>query len=49
MWEKFKASALEHGLQACWSYPISTAFNSVLGTVDVYYRHRHSPVDEWQP
>lgn len=48
MWEKFKASALEHGLQACWSYPISTAFNSVLGTVDVYYRHRHSPGEDEQ-
>ncbi|WP_423680739.1 MULTISPECIES: sensor domain-containing phosphodiesterase [unclassified Undibacterium] len=48
LWEKFKISALEHGLMACWSYPISTAFNSVLGTVDVYYRHKHSPGEDEQ-
>ena len=41
-------SALSFGLRACWSLPITTAFNHVLGTVDVYYRRRHSPSEDEQ-
>ena len=46
LWEKFKDSALEHGLRSCWSVPITTAFNSVLGTIDVYAKETHSPTEE---
>ena len=46
LWEKFKTSALEHGLRSCWSVPITTAFNSVLGTIDVYCTQAKSPTEE---
>ena len=48
LWENVKASAAEYGLQACWSIPITTAFHTVLGTVDVYCQGVHSPGDEEQ-
>ncbi|MFZ6773116.1 EAL domain-containing protein [Undibacterium sp. SXout7W] len=43
-----QASALSFGLRACWSLPITTAFNQVLGTVDVYYRRTHTPSEDEQ-
>ena len=46
IWEKFKSDAIAHGLRSCWSVPITTAFNSVLGTVDVYCKETHSPTDD---
>jgi len=46
IWEKFKSIATEYGLRSCWSVPITTAFNSVLGTVDVYSKETHSPTEE---
>ena len=46
IWEKFKSGAIAHGLRSCWSVPITTAFNSVLGTVDVYCKETHNPTDD---
>ncbi|MFZ6725317.1 EAL domain-containing protein [Undibacterium sp. MH2W] len=46
LWEKLKSSAIAHGLRSCWSVPITTAFNSVLGTIDVYAKRTHTPTEE---
>ncbi|MFZ6688668.1 sensor domain-containing phosphodiesterase [Undibacterium sp. SXout11W] len=46
IWEKFKSIATQYGLRSCWSVPITTAFNSVLGTVDVYSKETHSPSED---
>jgi PAS domain S-box-containing protein len=40
LWENYKAVALPHGLQACWSTPIFDARQTVLGTFAMYY---HQP------
>jgi len=48
LWEHYRGHALSHGLRSCWSIPIATAFSSLLGTVDVYYRHPHSPTEDEQ-
>jgi len=38
LWAEFKAIALPHGLQACWSTPIITGGSKVLGTFAMYHR-----------
>jgi diguanylate cyclase (GGDEF)-like protein len=43
IWSNYGDLALAHGLRSCWSLPIRTAFNSVLGSIDVYHRIPHSP------
>lgn len=44
LWENYKAYALKHGLTACWSTPILTDENKVLGTFAVYHKTSYSPV-----
>ncbi|WMW81489.1 EAL domain-containing protein [Undibacterium cyanobacteriorum] len=47
LWPKHKNTPLKYGYQSCWSVPIKTAFNSLLGTVDIYHRATRTPsVDE---
>lgn len=48
LWKKFGAQALQCGLRSCWSLPITTAFNHVLGTVDIYHQEIHSPGEDEQ-
>ncbi|MDE2427947.1 MAG: EAL domain-containing protein [Burkholderiales bacterium] len=48
LWEKFQNEAMQFGLRSCWSLPITTAFNTVLGTVDVYHQMPHSPNEDEQ-
>jgi PAS domain S-box-containing protein len=36
-WLKYKDIALEHGLKACWSYPIFDSHQNLLGTFGIYY------------
>jgi PAS domain S-box-containing protein len=38
LWDDYRALALAHGLRACWSTPILTADDRVLGTFAFYYR-----------
>jgi hypothetical protein len=38
LWESYRALALPHGLQACWSTPIFDAQQRVLGTFAMYFR-----------
>ncbi|EPC00618.1 hypothetical protein L861_06670 [Litchfieldella anticariensis FP35 = DSM 16096] len=42
-WEGYRDIALEHGLHACWSYPVMATNNRLLGTFAVYHRHPGEP------
>jgi diguanylate cyclase (GGDEF)-like protein len=47
LWYKNKQTPTRYGFRSCWSVPIKTAFNTLLGTVDIYHRtHRHPSDDE---
>lgn len=43
LWTDFKNLALSHGLKACWSLPIRSRSNRVLGTFAVYHREPRTP------
>ncbi len=38
LWQDYRALALPHGLRACWSIPVISSQDGVLGTFAVYYR-----------
>ena len=38
LWKDFRDVALAHGLRACWSMPVISSQDRVLGTFAVYYR-----------
>ena len=42
-WASFRALAMAHGLQACWSTPIVSTAGRVLGTFAMYYREPREP------
>jgi transcriptional regulator of acetoin/glycerol metabolism len=42
-WQNHKHIALEHGLKACFSFPIFSASKEVLGTFGCYYKQVHLP------
>jgi GAF domain-containing protein len=42
-WADYKALALGHDLQACWSSPIKSTQGDILGTFAVYYGYPNSP------
>ena len=43
LWTDFKNLALSHGLKACWSMPIRSRNNRVLGTFALYHREPRAP------
>ena len=43
LWADFRDVALANGLRACWSTPIVSLENRVLGTFAMYYREPRSP------
>jgi GAF domain-containing protein len=43
LWAEYKAVALPHGLNACWSTPIITSGPKVLGTFAMYHREPREP------
>jgi len=43
LWSDYKDIALDHGLRACWSIPITDSHETVLGTFALYYRERKKP------
>jgi two-component sensor histidine kinase len=43
LWTDFRDLARQHGLRACWSTPIMSRMNTVLGTFALYYRQPRSP------
>ena len=44
-WVNFSALALGHGLRACWSVPLISSGDTVLGTLALYYREPAHPTD----
>jgi two-component system cell cycle sensor histidine kinase/response regulator CckA len=46
LWRDYKHVALSHGLRACWSVPIASHDNQVLGTFACYYREPGFPGTE---
>jgi signal transduction histidine kinase len=43
LWVNFRDAALNHGLHACWSVPVFSTEQRVLGTFAIYYRQPRSP------
>jgi two-component sensor histidine kinase len=46
LWADFKNLAATHGLKACWSTPIRSRSNKVLGTFALYHREPRSPSEQ---
>ncbi|MGV8934704.1 MAG: EAL domain-containing protein [Gallionellaceae bacterium] len=45
LWLTYKTAALAHGLRACWSTPIFSTSNQVLGTFAIYSKQIGLPTD----
>ncbi|MFO0660229.1 MAG: PAS domain S-box protein [Polyangiaceae bacterium] len=45
LWKDYRALALTHGLKACWSTPILSDEQQVVGTFALYYREPRQPTD----
>jgi PAS domain S-box-containing protein len=45
-WIQFREQAAHYNLQACWSFPIITSFNQVLGSFAGYYRQKMKPTED---
>jgi len=43
LWRKYKDIALQNGLRSCWSIPIKTGRDQVVGTFAVYHRTVYKP------
>lgn len=43
LWNDYRTLAVANGLRACWSTPVSSHENQVLGSFAVYHRERHVP------
>jgi PAS domain S-box-containing protein len=46
LWKNYKQIAAKYKLAACWSFPIVTSSNKVLGSFAGYYREKQAPSDE---
>jgi PAS domain S-box-containing protein len=46
LWVDFRDLALAHGLKACWSTPILSSDDRVLGTFAIYFREPRSPTQQ---
>jgi signal transduction histidine kinase/FixJ family two-component response regulator len=46
LWAKYRDLALSHSLRACWSTPIISSANKVLGTFALYYHEPRSPTSQ---
>ena len=44
LWDDYRHLALEHSLKACWSIPIISSEDRVLGTFAMYYEEPRPPV-----
>ncbi|MBC7901774.1 MAG: PAS domain S-box protein [Gemmatimonadaceae bacterium] len=43
LWDDYRPLATQYGLQACWSFPIITSSNRVLGSFACYYKTLQAP------
>jgi PAS domain S-box-containing protein len=46
LWTDYREAALPHGLRACWSSPILSSEDKVLGTFAIYYKEPRTPTPE---
>jgi len=46
LWADFRELALSHDLRACWSIPILTGSDEVLGTFAMYHREPREPTEQ---
>ncbi|MCD5987477.1 PAS domain S-box protein [Pseudomonas sp. CDFA 553] len=44
LWAGFREKAIEHGLHACWSFPIRSAQGDVLGAFVMYHHEPRKPL-----
>jgi len=42
-WGRYRQTALDHGMQACWAVPIVSAKGVLLGVFSAFYRTAHEP------
>ncbi|WP_162006727.1 PAS domain S-box protein [Roseimaritima sediminicola] len=42
-WKAYRGLALEHGLRACWSQPVLSADQTLLGTFAIYFKEPRTP------
>jgi len=42
-WGRYRKTALEHGMRACWAAPILSARGVLLGVLAAFYREAHEP------
>ena len=43
LWADYRELAFRFGLAACWSTPIYSSHQEILGTFAIYYRERRQP------
>ncbi len=43
LWKPFRALAHEHNIRACWSFPIRSVTDKILGTIAIYYDSPREP------
>ncbi|MDD3721121.1 MAG: PAS domain S-box protein [Lutibacter sp.] len=46
LWEDYKEIGLKSGFKACWSFPIMSSTNQVLGTIAIYSMLARKPLAE---
>lgn len=46
LWEDFREMVAQFGFRSCWSTPIATSQNNVLGTFALYSREVRSPTEQ---
>jgi GAF domain-containing protein len=46
LWKDFRHLALPHGLRSCWSTPIRSADDQVIGTFAIYHSSARAPTEE---
>lgn len=45
LWKEYKSYALVEGLRSCWSTPIHSTTNELLGTFAIYYTEPRKPTE----
>lgn len=43
LWEAYKTIALNNGLKSCWSFPILSSSNDILGVFAIYNKNKRNP------
>jgi PAS domain S-box-containing protein len=46
LWEPYRALAQQHSISACWSFPIRSIADKILGTIAIYYDSPREPRQE---